>query len=238
MAMHPTGMERREWDRLEDSIASLFPYYERVNFFATGGLLPLWRRVVAKAAEPGDYLVELGPGPGGFSKLLPNRNVILIEPSSAILNQLRRNLTSDRYRIVQGMAEHLPLASASQDKVFCAFALRDFMDKKASLGECRRILRPGGELHILEIGRPSHPLEKLLLDGWIHRQVPKLAEFFVPEEIQQNWVENPYASFVQSYEAMPPVEVLAGWVRQAGFDPVAHEGLWGRAVFHLWGVRT
>jgi len=54
----------------------------------------------------------------------------------------------------QGDGLSLPLEAESQDAVTIAFGLRNMADRARCLSEMRRVLKPGGWLHVLEFSQP------------------------------------------------------------------------------------
>ena len=55
-----------------------------------------------------------------------------------------------------GDCENLRFADGSFDRVTVAFGVRNFEDREKGLKEMLRVLRPGGELVILELSVPSN----------------------------------------------------------------------------------
>jgi ubiquinone/menaquinone biosynthesis C-methylase UbiE len=93
---------------------------------------------------PGAVVVEVGCGTGRWLRLLRAAG-IRITGMDASLGMLVRA----KAPVAQAVAEYLPYASRSIDRVFCVNAFHHFTDKRAFLGEARRVLRPGGQLMIV-----------------------------------------------------------------------------------------
>ena len=70
-----------------------------------------------------------------------------------------------RAGMLAAAAEALPFAAGAFDTAISASTLHDWDDPRAGLGEIRRVLRPGGELLLLDWHRD--PLPMRLLNGWM-----------------------------------------------------------------------
>ena len=236
--MRPEGMGPDEWRSVTRAIESFLPYYERVNLANTFGRLPLWRQRVASTAKPGDVVLELGSGPGGFARLLHARRVVCLDPSRAMIDHARLALAGDGCRFLAGLAERLPVRAASVDKVYCSFSFRDFLDRRAAIREIARVLRPGGEFHALEAGRPPPGWRRAFMDSWLRFGVPAVVTALVPRRTRALWSEPPFAAFVRTYEALGPPETYLSALRESGFEDAGFEYLSMQSIFHLWGVRA
>ena len=60
-------------------------------------------------------------------------------------------------RVIDGMADRVPLDDASADAAVLSLVLCSVPDQAAALAEVRRILRPGGELRFYEHVRSERP---------------------------------------------------------------------------------
>ena len=96
---------------------------------------------------PGTVL-ELGAGTGKLTSALlgQGHQVVATDPSRPMLTRLRKQLKG--VRVVQAVAEHVPVASSSVDVVVCAQAFHWF-DADRALPEIARVLRPGGTLALV-----------------------------------------------------------------------------------------
>ena len=66
----------------------------------------------------------------------------------------RAKLSGKPVLFLEADALALPLADASQDLVTAAFGFRNLANYHAGLREIRRVLRPGGEVGILDFSEP------------------------------------------------------------------------------------
>jgi demethylmenaquinone methyltransferase/2-methoxy-6-polyprenyl-1,4-benzoquinol methylase len=64
-------------------------------------------------------------------------------------------------RWLQGDAQALPFADAMFDRVMIGFSTRNLSQLTEGLREMVRILKPGGQLLILETGRPRNPMVRV-----------------------------------------------------------------------------
>ena len=233
----PRGADAAAWRDVRESTERLVPWYDRVNFVNTFGRLRSWRQRLTSTASPADVVLEVGSGPGSFARLLRARRVHCLDPSRAMLAFARGRLGDGPHRFVSGVAEGLPFRTASVDKVYCSFSFRQFPDKRRAIREMGRVLRVGGELHVLEAARPPPGWRRAFMDSWLEIGVPAVVAFLVPRRVRREWREQPFASFVRSYEAMEPPEAYAEAMRASGFSEVRLDYLAMRSVFHLRGVR-
>jgi ubiquinone/menaquinone biosynthesis C-methylase UbiE len=131
------------------------------------------------AIQPGQGILDVGCGTGTLALLIkerhPQSEVVGLDPDPQILAIARRKAARSgaEVRFDVGYADRLPYPDASFDRVTSSLVFHHLTReiKRAALGEAHRVLRPGGELHIADIGRASGVLMRLavrpivLLDG-------------------------------------------------------------------------
>ncbi len=235
--MLPPGAEAA-WRDVQAATEQIVPYYDRVNLVNTFGRVPFWRERLARTAGSDDIVLEIGSGTGSFARLVGARRVYCLDPSPLMVHVARERLGDGSYRYLNGVAEGLPLQDASVDRAYCSFSFRQFFDKRAAIAEVARVLRPGGQFHVLDAGRPPPGLRRAFMDSWLTIGVPTIVSVLVPRRVRREWAEQPFAAFVRSYEAMEPPEAYADAMRDRGFGPVRLRYLSMGTVFHLSGVRS
>jgi SAM-dependent methyltransferase len=121
-------------------------------------------------ADLSGVVVEVGVGDGGNLPHYPPAvtRVVAVEPEPRLRAAARRvaadlDPTGTRLEVVPGLAEELPVASASVDAVVFTLVLCSVPDVRATLAEAHRVLRPGGRLRYVEHVRASTP-------GWARAQ--------------------------------------------------------------------
>jgi ubiquinone/menaquinone biosynthesis C-methylase UbiE len=134
------------------------------------------RTLVEQAAlRPGDRVLDLGCGTGGLTLLIkrlhPYVEVVGLDPDPQALARARRKAARAgvALQLDQGFGDELPYPDASFDRVLSAFVLHHVPpdEKEPTLREVRRVLAPGGALHLVDFGGPD-PKVGGVLTRWIH----------------------------------------------------------------------
>lgn len=132
------------------------------------------------AIAPGHAVLDLGCGTGTLTKMIksahPEATVTGLDLDPEALGIARRKAAEAGLDItfVRGSATAPPFEPGSFDRVLTSLMLHHLLrdQKQRALGAVWSLLRPGGELHLLDWGRPQDPLMKLaflpvrLLDGF------------------------------------------------------------------------
>lgn len=127
----------------------------------------------------GQRILDVGCGTGTFLLQLAEATRAELtgidgDPRALELARAKSAALADRIKLHQGLAEQLPFPDRSFHQVSCSLFLHHLARpaKLAALVEMKRVLLPGGSLHVADWGKPSGMLMRLaflnvqLLDGF------------------------------------------------------------------------
>ena len=126
--------------------------YERV--IASSERAGLADRRAALLAGARGRALEIGPGPAMNLRHYPRsvEEVVLAEPEEAMARRLEKKMAKQGLAgtVVRAPAEDLPFEDDSFDTAVSTFVLCTVDDPARALAELARVLKPGGELLVME----------------------------------------------------------------------------------------
>lgn len=129
------------------------------------------RALIDQAAlQPGHRVLDLGCGTGTLALLAkqrqPGSEVVGVDADPEILGLAREKAGEAGAAIAfdESLSTELPYEDRSFDRVLSTLFFHHLMpaDKRATLAEIARVLRPDGELHVADFAVPADPLQRLL----------------------------------------------------------------------------
>jgi len=132
--------------------------------------------ILAPLITEGESVVlDIGTGSGLWaleSARLGARSVLALDRNHervSSVGRLASDLGLDTVRPLSGLAENLPVDSASIDVALAGLVLHEVNDLWAAIAEVKRVLKDGGSFVIIELlpgGNPHHPrIDSQLLQG-------------------------------------------------------------------------
>jgi SAM-dependent methyltransferase len=125
------------------------------------------RALVEQAApKPGQRVLDIGCGTGTLAMMLkesaPEAEVVGLDADPEILDLARAKAEEAGVEIQldEALSTELPYEDGSFDRVLSTLFFHHLTgaDKRRTAAEIARVLRPGGELHVADWGRPPDPL--------------------------------------------------------------------------------
>lgn len=238
--------EREAGARVREMFGEIAPRYDFLNHFLSFSLDRVWRRRAAKRlarvlALPQARVLDLCCGTGDMAFALervarrargPNAEPVRIFGGDFALPMLTRAVEKadsmdSAARFLASDALSLPFADASFDLVTAAFGFRNLANYERGLREIARVLRPGGEVGILEFSDPQEGIGAAWFRFYFRHILPRIGG-----AISGN--RDAYVYLPSSVTKFSPPAQLAAWMENAGFKNVRFE-LWkfGSVALHV-----
>jgi demethylmenaquinone methyltransferase/2-methoxy-6-polyprenyl-1,4-benzoquinol methylase len=135
--------------------------------------------------------------------------ILAVDFSHQMLSLGKKKFAAHNIVPIEADALHLPLADASVDLVTSAFGFRNLANYEEGLAELHRILRPGGQLGILEANKPEG-LTGTIYNLYFKTILPRLGGLFSGKPAA-------YSYLPASVELFPRPPRLIQLIKNAGF---------------------
>jgi len=222
-----------------DSIA---PRYDLLNHLLSANVDRLWWRRAARRfktilADPDAAILDICCGTGDLTMALLKRRprgarpIMAADFSRAMLERGARKFAGRGPGLpcavpLEADALHLPLESASLDLIVTAFGFRNLANYEAGLREFHRVLKPGGQLGILEFSEPGGLLGKAYA-VYFRRVLPAIGRAICGKAGAYNYLPVSVGNF-------PAPPEMLGLMRAAGYEQCA----WQPYTFGIAGLYT
>ena len=110
---------------------------------------------------------------------------------------------------VVGVAENLPFKNKALDATLTCFALRDVRELSPALIEFSRVVKAGGRLAIVDVGKPDGVFRRTLIGLYVRSGMPILARLLIRNRIQGN----PFRMIVPTFDRLVTNQSLSILVR-------------------------
>lgn len=198
--------------------------YDLMNTLMSFGQDAMWRRYTVRQAapRPGGLALDVATGTGRIAQELARQGTraVGIDFTLAMMLQGRREGVGQDEPVFFAGADalQLPFADCTFDCITTGFAMRNVVDIEGAFREMRRVLKPGGRLVCLEVGRPRSSLARIFHGVYTRLVVPLLGRLIVGDA-------DAYSYLPSSMGKFPPPDRLAIIMQQAGLRNVRYRQL-------------
>ncbi len=214
--------------------------YDLMNDLMSLGIHRLWKffTIHNSGVRRGAKVLDIAGGTGDltrrFSRMVgATGKVVLADINGSMLNVGRDRLTDEGFvgniEYVQANAECLPFPDNSFDCITIAFGLRNVTDKDKALASMYRVLKPGGQLLVLEFSKPADWLAPIY-DTYSFKLLPRLGKLFAGDE-------DSYRYLAESIRMHPDQETLKQMMTAAGFAETKYYNMTGGVVALHKGIK-
>jgi demethylmenaquinone methyltransferase/2-methoxy-6-polyprenyl-1,4-benzoquinol methylase len=216
--------------RVQSMFDTIAPSYDRLNHILSAGLDAHWWRRAASTfapvlARPQAQVLDICCGTGDMTAALlalrPDAvdhiaPMLGLDFSAQMLDLARIKYSGQNVRFLEGDAMHLPFADDSFDLVTSAFGFRNLTNSADGLAEIYRVLRPGGQIGILECNQPDG-LAGLLYNVYFRHILPTVGGMLSGSHAAYRYLPASVARFPR-----PPR--MLKLLSEAGFRDAAWDG--------------
>ena len=148
----------------------LTPFYDFVQKWIVGDTRYKTRLIEQAGIQAGQHVMDLGCGTGTLAIMIkqaqPNAEVYGLDADPEMLKVARDKAAHEAVSVKfdVGMTYDLPYPDTSMDRVLTSIMIHHLKtpDKIRTAREIFRVLKPGGQLHVIDFGKPSTVYGKML----------------------------------------------------------------------------
>ncbi len=203
--------------------------YDLMNRFLSARTDVGWRKkaiTLLKKDNP-QHILDVATGTADMAimayKMLKPSQITGIDISDGMLAEGRKKIEKeglvDKIQLFTGDSETINYAPNTFDAVMVAFGVRNFENLEKGLSEIQRVLKPGGQLLVLEFSKPQQKAVKGFYKIYMGLVAPQIAKIFKQNKEAYQYL-NKSANAFPDRQAFIDILNKLGYA-QAGFTPLS-----------------
>lgn len=221
---------------------AIAPRYDLLNHVLSANVDRLWwwraaRRFHTVLANPDAAVLDICCGTGDMTMALLKhrppgaRPVIAADFARSMLTRGAQKFSGRGAVALEADALHLPLRSATLDLVVTAFGFRNLANYEAGLREFHRVLKPGGQLGILDFSEPGGLIGRAYA-VYFRRILPAIGRMICGPVSAT--ADGPYTYLPRSVNSFPPPPAMLSLMATCGYAACQ----WKPYTFGIAGLYT
>jgi len=212
--------EKTKKEQVREMFDDIAAGYDKMNRLLSAGIDLRWRKKAIRMLKKHNpqKILDVATGTADMAiltcKMLNPEKITGIDISEEMLKIGRQKVEKEGFgkqiELLKGDAEAINFPDTSFDGIMVAFGVRNFENLKKGLKELLRVLKPGGQLIILEFSKPKYILFRKIFYLYMRIVAPQMAGWF-----RQN--KKAYAYLNESSKAFPDREHFIELLTQSGF---------------------
>jgi demethylmenaquinone methyltransferase/2-methoxy-6-polyprenyl-1,4-benzoquinol methylase len=199
-----------------------------MNRFLSAGTDVGWRKKTIKKLKKDDpkRILDIATGTADMAimacKLLHPDHIVGIDISQQMLEEGRKKVEKeqlgDKIDLLRGDSEAINFDENTFDAVMAAFGVRNFENLEKGLTEMLRVMKPGGQVVILEFSKPRQTAVRGLYNLYMKIVAPQVARWF-----KQN--KEAYQYLCESANAFPERRNFIAILNKLGYCDTGYKSL-------------
>lgn len=215
--------DKKNIGHLFDGIAGT---YDTLNHLLSLNIDKSWRRKTVAGLVHCDKLLDVAIGTADLSLEIMRQQkadeIQGLDVSQEMMRigeqKVKKAGLEGRIKFQLGSALEMPYQDQSYDAVTCAYGVRNFPDADKGLEEFYRVMKPGGQLAILEFSYPTNPVIRWGYDLFFSHVLPLIGRIISKDK-------SAYAYLNESVKNFFWGEEMCQHIRNAGFKDVTFRPL-------------
>jgi demethylmenaquinone methyltransferase/2-methoxy-6-polyprenyl-1,4-benzoquinol methylase len=219
------GSKKEQVSKMFDNIA---PYYDFLNRLLSLGIDRNWRKkAIAKIdRSEAKYILDVATGTADVALELAKRlhpdQVMGVDISNEMLDigreKVRKQGLTQVIELREGDSENLHFDDNTFDAITVAFGVRNFEHLEKGLQEMQRVLKPGGQLVVLEFSRPRIFPFKQLFNMYFRYILPLIGRLTSKDP-------KAYRYLYESVQAFPDGDRFLSVLKNCGYEKAEQQAL-------------
>ena len=207
--------EKQHIGQLFDRISGT---YDGLNHGLSMNIDKSWRRKTVALMPRVEHVLDVAIGTADLTIEMLRRGkaqrVTGIDLSEGMMEIGRGKVTGyglqEKVDFVYGNAQRMPFEEGSFEGVTCAFGCRNFQNLDEGLREMYRVLKPGGQVTILEFSYPKNRLIRAAYDLYFSHILPMVGRVVSKDKTAYTYLNKSVKGFCWG-------ETFVQHLREAGF---------------------
>ena len=215
--------DKNKKEQVAEMFDSIAGNYDAMNRFLSARTDIGWRKKAIRILKKDDpkLILDVATGTADMAivacKILNPEKVIGIDISEGMLeigrNKIKKLLLEGCITLVKGDGETINFPDNSFDAITVAFGVRNFEHLEKGLQEMYRVLKPGGQMVVLEFSRPKNLIIKKLYNFYMDKVAPNFGNLFAKNK-------DAYQYLNDSAQKFPEREQFAEILKNTGYKNV------------------
>ncbi|MBK9381874.1 MAG: bifunctional demethylmenaquinone methyltransferase/2-methoxy-6-polyprenyl-1,4-benzoquinol methylase UbiE [Chitinophagaceae bacterium] len=213
--------EKSKKQQVADMFDKIASRYDLMNRFLSARTDIGWRKKAIQKLKKDNpqHILDVATGTADMAlmayKMLKPAYITGIDISEGMLELGRKKIEKeqlgDKIQLHVGDSETIKSAENTFDAVMVAFGVRNFENLEKGLTEMLRVLKPGGQLIVLEFSKPRSKAVKKFYNLYMGIVAPQVARWF-----KQN--KEAYKYLNESAKAFPDRHLFTDILKKVGYS--------------------